>query len=624
MSALHDAARNFAQAGIPVFPCLPNDKRPACANGFHDATTNLTQIDAWWTDNPNYNLALCPETAGWSVIDIESDGLAYWNTHTPEVVPATYTVRTPRGGQHLYFEGSLPSSVRKLFPGQPIDTRGAGGYVLAPPSIVNGKAYTVERDTDLARLPAWIASTLASRNSKAAAAVEQPDLPGNIARGRSLLANYVSRDFVAVAGQGGNNRSYQVACEVFNFGLSPATVYELIRDEWNPHCVPPWSDDELRTIVANAAAYAQNEPGAWAVAPAGEVFGEALGKLGPELLQPVPAKRSRFYAEDDDEMDATPAANWLVPDVLQEATTVMMVGPTQSYKSFVALDLALGVATGAEIFGRTPVSTGPTFYAALEGRADIKRKRRPAWRMAHEIAGKTDFYVLVAPMIVFPEEVQEFGDAIRARCGDRQPKLIVLDTTSKMMVGLDPTRDAPRFIRFCDSLVEAFGCTVIAIHHTGHDVERGPRDSSAYQAGFDTVLQVTSPAKLTIEVKVTKHKDNEEPEAPFTFEGTRLAGSLVFHPSTRERHAELTHEDDPLDTRKVGAALKKLGAVGAANGVTTHVLASELAAVRETDSADARQTAIERTGRQLGALVKSRLQAYCEGSGRERLWFLPN
>ncbi|RAC10102.1 DNA primase, partial [Burkholderia multivorans] len=37
-------AREFASAGVPVFPCTPWGKRPATGHGFHDATTDLDQV----------------------------------------------------------------------------------------------------------------------------------------------------------------------------------------------------------------------------------------------------------------------------------------------------------------------------------------------------------------------------------------------------------------------------------------------------------------------------------------------------------------------------------------------------------------------------------------------------
>ena len=134
MSPRHRAALEYAARGIPVFPCAVNGKRPVTAHGFHDRTTDTVQIERWW-GAADYNLAIVPEDAGWCVIDVDpKNGGAI-----PKNLPETHMVRTPSGGLHLYFAGSLPPSSGRIGPG--IDTRGRSSYVLVPPSIINGVEY---------------------------------------------------------------------------------------------------------------------------------------------------------------------------------------------------------------------------------------------------------------------------------------------------------------------------------------------------------------------------------------------------------------------------------------------------------------------------------------------------
>ncbi|HEY3034242.1 MAG TPA: bifunctional DNA primase/polymerase, partial [Streptosporangiaceae bacterium] len=55
-------------------------------------------------------------------------------------------VRTPGGGLHGYFAGSDQASGR--LPRHHLDFKAAGGYVLAPPSQVNGRPYTLITQQD--------------------------------------------------------------------------------------------------------------------------------------------------------------------------------------------------------------------------------------------------------------------------------------------------------------------------------------------------------------------------------------------------------------------------------------------------------------------------------------------
>ena len=48
-----------------------NGKHPASQNGQKDATTDLTQIEQWWTENPEYNIGVMARSSGFLVIDID-------------------------------------------------------------------------------------------------------------------------------------------------------------------------------------------------------------------------------------------------------------------------------------------------------------------------------------------------------------------------------------------------------------------------------------------------------------------------------------------------------------------------------------------------------------------------
>ena len=69
-SPQHQAALQLALKGIPVFPIVCGGKDPACPHGFHDATTDITQINAWWAA-ADFNLAIVPGALGLCVIDLD-------------------------------------------------------------------------------------------------------------------------------------------------------------------------------------------------------------------------------------------------------------------------------------------------------------------------------------------------------------------------------------------------------------------------------------------------------------------------------------------------------------------------------------------------------------------------
>lgn len=627
MTPLHRAARRYAEAGIPVFPCEEGGKMPATANGFHDATTDIAQIDAWWGGNGDLNIGLCPDDAGWCVVDLDPPvGLNNWQDlcRLHDYTAETYIVQTPRGGEHWYFKGALPSSVGKL--AEKIDTRGIGGYVLVPPSIVNGKTYRVLHDTDLADCPPWVGDAVKARTQEAKASVRELDLPGSIARARHLLLQCVGRGDVAVEGRGGDDRTYRLACELLNLGVSADCAGSLLVEIWNPKCVPPWDEGELRAKVENAAAYMQNEAGAWGVAPATEVFAGALDHL-PATSEP--ASRSKFYAEDESEQDTAPPVQWVIKDVIPDNTFVLIVGAKGTFKSFVAHHLLLSIASGRDTGFGKPERSGPVFYGAWEGRNQIKRERRQAWKLSRNIGDeKIPVYVMRAPLVISEEECEEFREQIRVRLRQGSDRIagIVLDTVAKCMVGLDENsaEDMGRFVHFCDGLVDEFQCPVIALHHTKKDGSKGGRGSGAAEAGAGSVLDTErSDKRPVLAVSVRFHKDADERDEPWTFQGKVVGPSLVFFPTTTEEHKMLTASEDDVSREKVGQVLVKLGAYGEEKGVTTNVLAQELLPQLASESQEARQAAVSQFSKRIGAMSRGKLRAYNVVKGAGILWCLP-
>lgn len=144
--SLASTAIALVRAGVPVFPCQPNGKAPLTPHGFHDATTDLSQIRAWWERWPQANIGMPTGLQTFDVLDVDvretGDGIAaldYLQT-TGVLSGAVRLVRTPSRGFHVYYPGTeQPCSSLK---GRFIDFKGAHGYVLLPPSVVTTEGYS--------------------------------------------------------------------------------------------------------------------------------------------------------------------------------------------------------------------------------------------------------------------------------------------------------------------------------------------------------------------------------------------------------------------------------------------------------------------------------------------------
>ena len=143
----------YASRGWPVFPCQPGQKIPATWHGYRDATTDPDRIAAWFSLLPRWNLAIATGAPGPDVLDVDQHGKAGNGFAALERLRraglldgASACVRTPRGGLHIYFAGTSQHNGHLV--GQHVDFRSAGGYILAPPSRVDGRPYRLIKTLD--------------------------------------------------------------------------------------------------------------------------------------------------------------------------------------------------------------------------------------------------------------------------------------------------------------------------------------------------------------------------------------------------------------------------------------------------------------------------------------------
>ena len=170
--AIH--AANYAMdRGFRVFPC--RNKRPLTTHGLNDASSDPELVERMFEHYRGAQIAVVTGYGFW-VLDVDGElgekSLAELAQNRPIY---TAVVRTARG-RHYWFKGEGPRTRAGIFPG--LDTRGRGGYVIAPPSIhESGWQYRWEIPLDdLAEAPAWLLDAL---SVQAPAANARPELCGD-------------------------------------------------------------------------------------------------------------------------------------------------------------------------------------------------------------------------------------------------------------------------------------------------------------------------------------------------------------------------------------------------------------------------------------------------------------
>lgn len=333
------SALALASKGFYVFPIQPDSKVPPQNLAWREESTcDAEKIQKWWQQNKEYNIGLDTGKSGLYVIDVDAKEGKKGDASFRELdmvfgFPDTFLVATPSGGFHLYYWGQgFRNTASRLAPD--IDTRGEGGYVLAPGSTINGKAYEVTKRVKPAVLPAWITERLAEYRSEAQQKnkeVFSVDDKKDIARAIAWLKESAE---LAVEGAGGDSKTFATAARCRDFGLSADKTLEVMLAHWNNRCSPPWAPEELKVKVNNAYNYASRAQGA---ASAHADFDVA------------PAEHDEMFPlfDDLDEFSIPPRA-WVFGRLAIRKKVSIMVAPPGAGKSTLTMLMALSKSTGKD------------------------------------------------------------------------------------------------------------------------------------------------------------------------------------------------------------------------------------------------------------------------------------
>jgi hypothetical protein len=269
---------------------------------------------------------------------------------------------------------------------------------------------------------------------------------------------------------------------------------------------------------------------------------------------------NRFLSLDD--LTSLPAPSWMVEDMFEVNSLVMVIGPPGNYKSFLAIDWSLSMALGRSWNGRK-TTPAKVLYCLGEGKSNLL-KRFNAWIIHHRLSLeekiklnstlRVDFEM---PQLASKASVDNMLAQLQAE--KFQPDVIVVDTFARSFVGLDENsqKDTGLWIESADRL-RKLGYTVIFVHHTAKNTEFGLkyRGSSAILGAMDTSFTLCKDRdnKMLSKLECTKQKDHDEGD-PIYF--TRVIvpsadkdhdGSMVLVP-TLKMDSEFTPEGQTAEEK---------------------------------------------------------------------------
>ena len=169
--------------------------------------------------------------------------------------PTPLEARTRHGG-HLYFLLAGSARCRARVNGLALDIRADGGNIVAPPSVHPERARYewVNPPGDIGSLPVYRSEWFPDPAPAAASA----PLFGTMISNQDTFdraCRYARAIPPAVQGQGGSLATFKLAVAlVRGFALPEEDALRVLAQDFNPRCLPPWSEAELRHKVTRAAA----------------------------------------------------------------------------------------------------------------------------------------------------------------------------------------------------------------------------------------------------------------------------------------------------------------------------------------------------------------------------------
>lgn len=272
--------------------------------------------------------------------------------------------------------------------------------------------------------------------------------------------------------------------------------------------------------------------------------------------------------------EALTPTRWLVRGFLERAAVGALYGPSGSLKSFIALEMALSVATGRPFRGHS-VERGSVLYLAAEGQRGLSR-RIMAWESrngtlteaehrrllrlnVHEEDAQVNLFGAFVPNL--KEAIEEWGQPV---------SLVVIDTLAKSLGGKEETNEAfsEAIANLEANLCRPLGVTVMLVHHSGKDPTKGMRGGSSIGGGVDFAFEVVAVKPNgydhkpsdgivdfdyrcdTVRFQCRKQKDDEK-IAPLWYRAERVVldkkediSSLVLTPTDEVKPARANSEEE--------------------------------------------------------------------------------
>ena len=473
-------ARYYGKMNLPVFPCWPMQKHPATTHGCKDATTDQAQIEAWWTGSYLYNVAMATG-----------------------------------GGVHYYFHCDDPNLTVAAGFAPGLDYRGAGGYVIVPPSVhESGREYVWEVDhtptnTALAPLPEWL-HTLMLKGSKPAPAPRK-EAPEKVAEGQR------------------NQEMFKLAASLRSKGLTVEEITAAVTEANKGRCNPPLPDSEIRAICNSTGRYDR-------------------GKSKEQGNSPRPSivRASQVPYEPP---------RWTIAPYIQRGKGTLVQADNGTGKTAFVCAIAAHVSTGRALLDIPVETPGNVLLLSVEDDLPVLRGRIEA---SGGDLDKCHFLTNAAGLSFTSPEVEQAVKQVQARLVIFDPLQAFMGAKVDMFRANETRPELAKLFEMCDRN----DCACIIIAHTAKNTgDKSPVNralgSVDIPAAMRSVLQIIENPENECERIVVHVKCSNAPKGrsiAYTIGDRGGVQWIGFHPMTaddltavvKRKEKGIPYENEPL------------------------------------------------------------------------------
>lgn len=342
----------------------------------------------------------------------------------------------------------------------------------------------------------------ASSNGRAASAS-----PREILRNyRAIIPRVITAKLAASKPSGDRSKVlWKLNCALLEAGLTPGEVVALVeKTVWNK-----FGEDRSRlwADVNKAARRVSQSPS--------DPSRNGASRKSKNRTEPWSIPLDRYLAVESRD------PQWMIEGLWTDKSHGIIAGEPKTRKSYLAIDIALSVATGTPCFGHFPVhKSGPVLLIQEEiSDAEMKKRLR---HIAHakKLSGtvkKTPEGISVRlpdPIPLYLRNRQQFElgnvehlEKLTEEILEKSIRLVIFDPLQMMLGGVneDKASEVRPILIDLLKLKEATGCGVMIVHHYGKNEERkgGQRmlGSQAFHGWVESALYLTKPEPYTTRIE---------------------------------------------------------------------------------------------------------------------------